>query len=295
MNLSQAILATLAYHDIFNYPLSPQELHTYLIKVKVPETSLNTQLSKLIKSKIIQEKKGYFTLKNRLNMIQTRQQRAKYSVVKLKKANIYAKLLGLIPTVNFVGISGALSMRNSTKNDDIDLVIITKANTLWATRFLSNALLFPVKRRPASQKTNNRACLNLFLDESDLRIRTQNLYLAHEICQLKPIWQRNNAYSRLIKANKWIYSYLPNWTPNAEGLKSNVGEKKNNNSLVISRLALVVEILLKKFQLFYMRNKISTEIVGDTQLFFHPSDTQEWVLKEYNKRLKSLRIYNKDI
>lgn len=297
----KAILATLAYHDVFNYPLTEDEVYSYLTESNFKRESLKRSLNVLIKEKKIGESKGYLFLNNRRAIVTLRLKRTGYSKTKLKRAQIYAKILKLVPTVQMIGVSGALAMENSHEKDDIDLVIITKRDKLWITRLLANALLFPFKRKPGSRKTNNRACLNLFFDESDLKIKDENIYQAHEICQLMPIWQRNNAYYNFIKANTWVKKYLPNWAPNVEelvlsacpelfrreveGLRSKVEVKKNHKALVVSRLAFVVEILAKKLQLNYMKNKITVEKIGDTQLFFHPKNTQNWVLEEYQKRL----------
>lgn len=299
MNLSRAIMATVCYHDVFNYPLAQQQIFSFLIDKKTDEKALDLALRKLVQRNILVKQEKYFFLKNRKEILNLRKKRIGYSASKLKKAKIYAELLKTIPTIRFVGISGALSMENSTKFDDIDFVIISRRNWLWTSRFLTNALLFAVKRRPGSQKTNNRACLNLFFDESDLKIKDENVYQAHEICQLKPIWQRNNAYYRFIKANSWAKKYLPNWKPVTT---AGIAETQNNitinnhqekfffeKSSIINLLGWI-ETLAKKLQLSYMRSRITTEQIGEYQLFFHPSNAQDRVLKEYQKRLKSLEI-----
>ncbi|OGD87526.1 hypothetical protein A2870_04215 [Candidatus Curtissbacteria bacterium RIFCSPHIGHO2_01_FULL_41_11] len=292
MRLKQAILATLAYHDIFDYPLTAQQIHRYLI-IKASKTALEKELAVLFPAK------EFYSLTNRQKIALIRKKRQKYSNKKLKRAYFYASFLKQIPSIKMVAISGALAMENSHKSDDIDLVIVTAKNTLWTTRFLANILLFPFKRKPHSSRlitshyalaTNNKACLNIFLDESNLKISPRNIYTAHELCQLKSLIDINKTYSRLIKANLWIYKYLPNWEPEAERQSRNVDRRLRLKALVFSRSALVLENFLKKFQLFYMRKRITSEQIGEHQLFFHPSNTQEWVLKEYQKRLKKLKL-----
>ena len=294
MTLDQAILATLAYHDIFDYPLTMGQIHRYLIGKKVSPKRLTAQRGRLKSTAIIGEKKGYFFLKNRRKITQTRLQRAKYSQKKQKRADFFANLLKVIPTLRLVAVSGALAMGNSRKNDDIDLVIITAKNSLWTTRFLANLILFPFKRKlpqlPTTNyklQTNNKACLNLFLDESDLKITPQNLYTAHEICQMRPLLDRNKTYSRFIKSNSWVKKYLPNWQLSFEFIDH---RSKKSQLRTMNYPLRTVEIFLKKFQLWHMRRKITTERIGEHQLFFHPSDTHRWVLAQYRKRLRKLGI-----
>ena len=289
MTLSESILATFAYHDIFDYPLKVDEVHKYLIAAKSSLSSVQEVLRELKILGIIGERHGYFFLKNRPNLVAGRLQRAKYSQAKLKRARTYQKLLTLIPTVQLIAISGALAMENSHKKDDIDLVLISKKNTLWTTRFLANILLFPFKRKPQTDSTtNNKACLNLFLDEGDLTITPPNLYFAHEICQMKPLWDRDGTYSRFIKSNQWIYKYLPNWKIK-KSMVNGKWQMANKKSIVNCQLS-IVERTLRSFQLWYMRKKVSAEKIGEHQLFFHPSNTQELVLSEYRKRLRKLKI-----
>ncbi|MBI3283066.1 hypothetical protein HYZ70_03255 [Candidatus Curtissbacteria bacterium] len=304
MTLDKAILATLAYHDIFDYPLKKEEIASLLVGKKTSAKAVSVKIKHLENLRKIKQKGEFFFLKGRENLYNIRRVRQKYSNGKLKRAILYSKLLTPIPTIKLVAVSGALAMGNSHKSDDIDLVIITQKNTIWTTRFLANLILFPFKRKPPQlpttnykRQTNNKACLNLFLDESDLKIRDQNLYTAHEIAQMKPLMDRGETYSRFIKANQWILKYLPNWQtilspvisvpPSVIPAKLVLGPDRGAG---IQLHLSILEKFLKKFQLTYMKPRITTERIGEHQLFFHPQDTREWVLAEYQKRLKKLKI-----
>lgn len=294
MNQKVSILKTLAYHDIFQYPLTAEEIRSYLISSRIKIPHLQKQLKVLMKKGKIESSKGYYFLKNKKSSAAIRISRQKNSINKFKKANFYAKILKLVPLIQMVAVSGALAMENSRKKDDIDLIIVTQKGTLWTTRLFATFLLFPFKRKPGSKKTDNRACLNLFLDESDLKINPQNIYQAHEICQMKHLWSRDKTYSRFIQANKWVFKYLPNWKASSVvDLQSSDSTIQRLNDLTINQqpVSFVVkrlEALAKWGQLFYMKKKISTERIGEHQLFFHPSNTQEKTLKEYQKRISSL-------
>src|SRR3990167_1433780 len=277
MSLSSSILSTLAYHDVFDYPLDSSEVADLLVKKRSGKESVKSELEKLREIRKVGESYRYYFLKSRQKIVRMRKLRTKYSQKKLKRAAFFAGLLKIIPSVKLVAVSGALSMRNSRKDDDIDLVIITSKGLLWTTRFLANMLLLPFKRDPAGQKISDRACLNMFLDESALLISDRNIYSAHEICQMKLIWDRDGTYRKFIRANSWIRKYLPNWEPSVERLMTNDKRKKRHEALDFRRFALVIEpleALAKWGQLWYMRNKLTTERISSTQLFFHPEDTQ---------------------
>lgn len=298
MTLEDAMLSTLAYHGIFDYPLRISEIHNFLIGKKVKEETVKKEVPKLINARRIGEQNSFLYLKGRKSITKLRLKRKDYSQKKLDKAKFYAQVLKLIPSIKLVAVSGALAMGNSHKADDIDLVIVTAKNFLWTTRFFANILLWPFKRDPQGLKKSDRACLNLFLEESALKIKDQNLYTAHEIAQLKLLWDRNKTYSRLIKSNNWFLKYLPNWKPekNAEAKKqgatmgSTQGRSsfKQKSDLVFKPL----ETILKNFQLAYMKSKITTEKIGDKQLFFHPKKTEKSVLSKYRQKLKNFGISN---
>lgn len=294
MTLDQSVLATLAYHDIFDYPLQSDEVHEYLIGNKTDLLRVSEILDKLVKSKKIGETKALYSLRGRNPIVNTRLSRQKYSTPKFKRGQFYANILKIIPTVKMIAISGALAMENSHKNDDIDLVIVTAKKTLWTTRFLASLLLLPFKRNRSGTKVSNRACLNLFIDQLNLKIQPQNLYSAHEICQMKPLWDREQTYSRFIEANSWTQKFLPNWKMENQW-QMHSGQWKIITPHASLNLLSPIETILKKIQLNYMKSKITNERIGETQLFFHPQNTQERVLNEYEKRLRILKIFWKGL
>jgi len=116
-----------------------------------------------------------------------------------------------------VAVTGNLAMDNAGQDDDIDFLIITTKKRLWLTRLLTNFLveLIANRRRPSDKEVKDKICLNMFLDENNLKIpiKEQSLFTAHEICQLKPLWVKNQLYRRFIQENLWLQKFLPNWKP----------------------------------------------------------------------------------
>src|SRR4030042_2392407 len=282
MTLEQAILATLAYHDIFDYPLTLEEIHKYLIAKKATVKAVNLKLHKLRIDRKIEKKKELYCLRGRLHTTNLRRKRKRYSSPKIIRAKFYARILQFIPTLRLVAVSGALAMNNSDKGDDIDLVLITSRGSLWTTRFLANILLLPFKRSPSEKKVTNKACLNVFIDEIKLKISPPNLYFAHEICQMKPFWDRDGTYDKFVKVNNWIRKYLPNWQVSSQFVVHGSQKKKAST---VNRQPSTLENFLQSFQLWYMKRKVTSERISKNQLFFHPLNTQDRILDEYKKRL----------
>lgn len=212
--IQTAILRTLAYADVFAYPLTLEELHRFLISQRTGSQSLK----KILKtSKGVSLKGNYLFLKNKEKNICLRGKRKKWSRGKWLLARKVASWLRLIPWIKMVAVTGNLAMDNAEQNDDIDLLIITAKKRLWLTRLLTNfsVEIIASRRRPGDKEVKDKICLNMFLDENHLKlpIREQNLFTAHEICQLKPIWARNQLYQKFIQENLWCQKFLPNWKP----------------------------------------------------------------------------------
>ncbi len=191
---------TVAYADIFNYPLTEKEINHWLIK----GDSLQD------KSRV-KKTKGFYHLIGRSKVVAIRQKRERASRRKFKFLKSILPVIKLIPFIRLVCVTGALAMNNSDADDDIDLMIVTEKNRLWLTRLITLLALLPWLRH--GQKIDKRLCLNLWLDESALTIPTfkRSLYSAHEVCQAKPMLDRGQTYQKFINSNKWYKHYLPNW------------------------------------------------------------------------------------
>jgi len=216
--LFQAICRTLIYADIFDYPLTDKEIWQYLISsTEVCFDSLTRELAKAIDRKQIFLAGKFYFLRKREKIVAFRQRRAESAGDKMRIAHRVAWWLKFIPMVRMIAITGALTMRNCGKDDDIDLLIVAAKKRLWLTRLLTTFLveLVAKRRRPNDKDFKDKICLNMFLDEENLVLPNteRNLFTAHEVCQLKPIWDKGGVYTEFIKQNKWVTQYLANWKP----------------------------------------------------------------------------------
>lgn len=209
---SCSILKTLAYADVFDYPLMEREIWKFLISEK--KVSLEKIHKELEQSNLpVGSKREYFFLKGRNKVIEIRKIREKWSNEKLKIARRVSEWIKLVPWIKMVGVTGALAMKNSQENDDIDLFFITAKNRLWLSRgiVVTFLRLFGLYRRP--KKIKDMICPNMFLDEEHLAVpqKERNLFVAHEVLQLFPLWEKKGTYHKFIEGNQWVQKYLANW------------------------------------------------------------------------------------
>lgn len=289
--LSQSVLKTLTYADLFDFPLTLSEIYLYLITP--PPTSLarvEKEINRL--PKLIDSQKDYFFLKGKDETVSLRQKKAPSNQKKLLLAQKSARLLKIIPWVQAVLVTGALARQNASPQDDIDWLIITSPRRLWLTRFLTVSLLqfLGRRRRPRQQKVQDKICLNLFLDQNQLLFppSERHLFTAHEILQSRLLWQRNDVYFRLLKANSWTKNYLPHAF--AKLAPKHLPSSQRRNSPSLSSILDFLEKIAFQFQLAYMKPKKTIEKVSPHRALFHPQDISSWVLTEYQKRLSRLGI-----
>ena len=293
--MRKAILQTLTYADIFDYPLATEELYEFLITPKSLSFSVfKKNLQKIIRhDKLIKTDGRYFFLKGKEKIIYLRQKRKFWSQKKIEIAKRVGYWLKLIPWIKMAGVTGALAMENADKNDDIDLLIIAAKNRLWLARALAVFLmeLLGCRRRPKDAKVADKICLNMFLDEDHLAVpkKERDLFSAHEVVQFKLLWEKDSCYQKFLKANLWVRKYLANSLDikklRYEDIK---GEKKKN--FLISQFLNFLELIAYKIQLAYMRARRTSEIVEFHRVRFHPQDCRGRILKKYQEKLKEYSI-----
>jgi hypothetical protein len=211
--IERAITFTVAYADVFDYPLTVREIHRYLIG---EHTSLET-ISHVLRtgrhiSSLLSYQQGYFSLRGREEIVVTRQRRANIAAKLWPKAHIYGKLIALLPFTRMVAVTGALAVDNTDRNADIDFMIVTETGRLWLCRALVILLV-----RWASLHSDT-VCPNLFVAEHALVYHQQDLYTAHEMAQMIPV-AGYNIYRYMMALNAWTLDFLPNSQDNNEAHK----------------------------------------------------------------------------
>lgn len=258
-NLNNKEIASIIYHNLFDYPLSFSDLIKWTLDKPIREYSEE-------KTNIVR-KNGFYFLEGHEGLVYKRVLRKRISAKKNKIANKAAKLLSFIPWIKMIAVTGSLAMENASEESDIDLMIVTKKGLLWTTRIFTYLLisLFGIQtRKPADSNQKDKLCLNIWLDEGDLiwSKKDRNLYTAHEIAQIVPLVNKDNTYEKLIYQNKWILNFWPN------AVRINKKDEINSKNINFS----VVERFAYWLQRNHMKSKLTCETVTPTRALFHPQD-----------------------
>jgi hypothetical protein len=295
--LEKAILSTVVYFDIFDFPLTPLEIWKWLFFAHPPHRSYNcweTQSclnDSAVLQKLIQSKNGFYFLLNRERIVGRRVANYKVAERKYKKAIRFIKLLRFNPFIKMVAVCNNLAFSNASQYSDIDFFIITKAGRIWLARFWANFLPKMLGLRPTHSDTQDKLCLTFFIAEdhlniNDLQSSQIDLYLANWITQLVPVYDPDHLCQSFLQTNQWAISHFPNFIPNQPNYRRQV----DNNLLSFSWRSISkfftwgplgngAEQLAKKIQLAFlpqhlkkMANQDTKVVVSDSVLKFHDND-----------------------
>ncbi|MBI2442927.1 MAG: hypothetical protein HYV40_03380 [Candidatus Levybacteria bacterium] len=288
----EALLKALHYSDMFDFPLTKDELYWFAVEKKIPSHRVFEQsLSKL--RRMIGEKNGMYYLKGREGIVDFRHRRSAISAQKKKLGQMLGRYIARIPTVTFVGISGGVSSDNADEEDDIDFFVISQPGTLWTTRVAVLATLSVLGRRRVknAQDVSDMACVNMLLDGHALALPQvmRSLYTAWEVVSLQPLFSRGDTYLSFLQANQWIFSFLPQAR---EKIATYAYDKKEHSKTRLSSLfANKAMVQLSKFaQLFYMGRQRNESMITPSLLAFYPRTFHGDLLKKYHEKLRTFGI-----
>ena len=202
-NIRQDILKTLAYFDYFNYPLTNEDIRSFLCS-QCSQSYIDEILILLLEDKIIFKIQDFYSLQNKLSLGDNRRKGNLTAVKQLVIARRAAKLISHFPFVVTVAVSGSLSKYYADEKTDIDFFIITSANRLWIARTFMH--LF--KKLTYIRGRQHWFCMNYYIDELGIEIPERNIFTAMEIVTLLPM-EGLNHFKKFIEANAWASNFFP--------------------------------------------------------------------------------------
>jgi hypothetical protein len=203
LSLADSIVHTLAYADIFDFPLTENEIHRRLAYCAA---SLPEVRQMLAGQKTLSRVGDYYTLPGRENIVSTRARRKARADQLWPIARHYAKIIFRLPFVRMIAVTGALAVENIDDDGDIDYFIVTDAGRLWLCRLM----ILAVAKWAARARVT--LCPNYLVSERALVFQEQNLYSAHELAQMIPL-DGLDTYRRIVSMNDWVRRFLPNALP----------------------------------------------------------------------------------
>ena len=292
--LRRGIIRTLAYYDIFSYPLTAAEIYYNLGHNHTSLEEITSELKDLASNNIVYSKGEFFQLNDDEKYVHRRRKGNELAEKKLKTARTVSRFISRFPFIRGILLSGSISKGFMEEGSDIDYFVITHPNRVWFSRLM--LMLFKKLFLFNSKKI---FCINYFVDSEKLEIEEKNIFTATEIVTLLPTFGKN-IYDEFYEKNFWVKQFYPNY-PKRE--TSDVLDRKNG---IIK--SLLEKILGRKFgdkiddyamTIFdkFNRTKYKNYHEEEFKIAFksskkeskhHPKFFQKTVLEEFNRRIRTL-------
>lgn len=314
LSLRQSILNTTIYFDIFDYPLTAMEIFQWLYAnygLKTNDYRLSDVLDALESSQYLKDRiatqDGFYFLKWREAIVQTRLKRYNLAQRKFKRLLWVSKFFSYFPFIQMTAVCNTLAYNNTKDESDIDLFIVAKENRTWLVRFLTVSFLTLIRLRPKPYNLKDKICLSFFVDEKNLDLKkfamTNDIYLPYWIAQLVPVYQREDIFRKFLSQNKWIKETISNhskYNLNQARLVKNIFSTEIvkrifefiNDQLLFN----LPSYLVKKYQnqvlpdhLRAMANKDTRVVINDGVLKFHDNDSRERYWKIFEQKVGILK------
>ena len=298
----QNILKTLGYFDLFQYPLTKEEIYLFHAE-PVLHSTIDTALETLVNDRSVFLLDEFYAVQNDISLAQRRRKGNLLAVEQMKRAGKVAKLLSKFPFTSGIAVSGSLSKNFANEETDIDFFIVTDANRLWIAR----TFMHLYKKFTFLTGHQNWFCMNYYVDEAGLEINEKNIFTAMEIVTLLPM-QGKGSLNNFMAGNSWVKKYFPverpviNDTPEMErGLFRRLIEKIFYGNFGNSIDKKLMNITDRRWQKKTQKHQLNSKgismgmVVGRHFSKPDPKNFQNKVVERYNIKVQQLLQVNNRI
>lgn len=308
----QSILRTLAYFDVFDYPLTAEELPRWLYPPRAaasPQSGdVPAALESLVRDGRVGRQGTYYYLAGRESTVQSRTDRFMVSQKKWRRAITAAQWLEMVPYVRLVAVVNTLAIDNARDSSDIDYLIVTDRGHIWITRLMVTGLISMLGYRRHSTKIKNRICLSFYvttdaLDLRELRAEDDDHHFAFWTAQAVPLFDAG-VYEKFREANAWVSDRLPQaWDPSwrdrlvrRDSFRRSI--RRFYELFLATPFGPMVETWARTSQLDRMSKNTQSKssepstdvVISEDVLKFHEADRRREYNKAFRDRLRSLDI-----
>ncbi|MCD2342091.1 B12-binding domain-containing radical SAM protein [Ideonella azotifigens] len=204
----QAVLRALAYRQVFDCPLSADEVWQFLDAPGVSLREVKTALQRLQTAGLVAGRDDLFWIAEMEDPIERWIAKRDRADAQMPQALQVGHGLMRLPFVDGVAISGSLSKRSQAEDGDFDFLIITRRRRLW--------LVYVMLRLYRDNLPNpHMLCSNYVLASHKLALEQRDAFTAMELATLLPVAGRDQLM-QMRQLNAWVDGYLPNRPPLSE-------------------------------------------------------------------------------
>ncbi len=288
--LEKAILETIAFFDLFDFPPTVPEIAANLGN-KFSLIEVSAALYNLSK---IQSARGQFFLPGRAEIINIRQARYNYYRRKLKIARHFARLFSICPAVKAICLANVIGPHNLRDESDIDFFIITAPGKIWQARLYCAGLTALLNKRPKKNNKRNKICLSFYvsadcLNLQDLKLRPADPYFDYWLRNLVLLYNKEKTYNDFLAANGLLAHCSDKniFAPNNQG--GNMSLKKRG---LIEKLARFFQLAIMNPALKEAAQQAKGVVISDQILKLYLKDNRQEYLKKYGDKLQQVFAQN---
>jgi len=199
-----AVLRSVIYASLFDYPLTPAQLESSLIGVRADAAAIESwcRESDLLQA-AIEQRDGLYFPAGRSDLVRTRSRREALSRQLLDRDRRILSFVAGMPFVRMVALSGSLAHLNAEGSADLDLFVITAPHRVWSITVAALALSKVLGWR-------KHVCMNYVVSENAMAIEPADLFSANQIIHLRPI-VGHHVFDRFVKSNPFVRDFYPNF------------------------------------------------------------------------------------
>ncbi len=211
MNLQKSILQTIAFFDIFNFPLTAEEIQENLYHYNKPVhiKEIKGTLGEMEEEEKIEKLHDYYILKERGKLVDVRKSRRFLAEKLWNRTRQYCQYIVHVPFVKMIAVCNNLAYDNPSEVSDIDLFIVIEKGRMWTARLIVSLILQFYGVRRHGNKIIGRFCLSFFatpevMDMEKLEQKPSDPYLAYWTKLLMPIYGKKT-YTQFMEMNEgWL-------------------------------------------------------------------------------------------
>jgi len=284
-----AILATVVYADLFDAPISVEEVARTALGAKLSVADVRARVAAPPLADHLTDTGGILTLRGREDLVARREDGVRRTAELLDRHHKVIGALASLPFVRMLALSGGTAHKNARGGDDIDLFVVAtagRAYTAYTMLFLASTL---TRRRGI-------VCPNYLVDENHLRIAYHHdLFTAHQAISLVPI-AGLDTFDAFVRANEaWVRTFYPAYLPRPPGTTLSPSPWQRLVERVMSwPVGDELERLLSVGWRFHLGRRAASaprpDLVLDPGILkLHLSDHRRRVLESFATRLRTFR------
>ena len=292
MDLERAVLRTVAYGDVFDYPVRMDEIHRYL-EMPAQRDEVESTTQSLVPDRLASAD-GYFHLAGRERLVDLRCGREKVAAELWPEAIRCGHAIARLPFVRMVALTGALAMNNVDRGADLDFLIVTERDRVWLCR------AFIIQLVRLHRLRGIVICPNWVLSEDALELDQRDFFAARELSQMVAL-AGVELYGRMRARNHWTRRFLPNAnaSPRSVPIAPNGRSAISRTGEVVLRTGL--GSALERWERFRKSREIARVSPGNPEVVLdrhqckgHVDRHGQRITAAYAERLRALGLDDED-